>query len=587
MPTALAPWPACKRASNNMFEVFNALPVGITEAADDSSETSSTTIHFKRKRPRKEIVPGHRPVTRSLKNSSNEEEDSACSGSYNLLRKDSPPTTDSEPDAREKEPHDFDPRCVEQVLAANETLSTEEKLAQLTAALQQKDDELAALRAQVGNNTNPELERNASTSQNSHQPAAAMNLEAIQKLITEGVKAQYMQTHYSMRPGYVKPYPPDVDLVPFPANYRQPQFSKFNGSGSPHEHIAHFLAACQDTAQNGALLLRQFVQTLSGPAFTWYSKLPPSLMRTWEQMQDAFLDRFYSTQSIVGITELTQTEQRVNEKAADFINRWRNLSLHCPQSLTEQEAVRMCTNNLNPETAMCLQGVRLVTFEDLASKATDIENYRQLTARRSKSAFKVAEKSGQHDKFQAKAKPAQAMETTVANPRFRHGTAPARNSEYRGEQAPRRPSLSERQKMEYSFPVGEVGDFLAGLLQLNLIELPKSKRPEEAAKSDDPNFCQYHRILGHTLKDCFVVKNIIQKLIDEGTIDTDLLKSIKKEKKTVAADVITLRDDLALPPRKISIKERLTFPPTMVHGQLRMDHKIGGSGDQNAVYYPK
>ncbi|KQK12555.1 hypothetical protein BRADI_1g04506v3 [Brachypodium distachyon] len=137
----------CKKASNNMFEVFNALPVGITEAADDSSETSSTTIHFKRKRPRKEIVPGHRPVTRSLKNSSNEEENSASSGSYNPMRKDSPPTTDSEPDAREEEPHDFDPRCVEQVLATNETRSTEERLAQLTAALQQKDDELAALRA--------------------------------------------------------------------------------------------------------------------------------------------------------------------------------------------------------------------------------------------------------------------------------------------------------------------------------------------------------------------------------------------------------------------------------------------------------
>src|SRR6266508_1414233 len=112
-----------------------------------------------------------------------------------------------------------------------------------------------------------------------------------------------------MRPGYGKPYPPDVDLVPFPANYRQPQFSKFNGGGSPHEHIAHFLAACQDTAQNGALLLRQFVQTLSGPAFTWYSKFPPSSIRTWEQMQDAFLERFYSTQRTVGITELTQTEQ--------------------------------------------------------------------------------------------------------------------------------------------------------------------------------------------------------------------------------------------------------------------------------------
>jgi hypothetical protein len=49
--------------------------------------------------------------------------------------------------------------------------------------------------------------------------------------ISEGVKAQYMQTHYSMNPGYVKPYPLEVDMVPFPDNYRQPQFTKFNGTG--------------------------------------------------------------------------------------------------------------------------------------------------------------------------------------------------------------------------------------------------------------------------------------------------------------------------------------------------------------------
>ena len=125
-------------------------------------------------------------------------------------------------------------------------------------------------------------------------------MEAIQRMISEGVRAQCMQTHYSMRPGYVKPYPPEVDMVPFPNNYRQPQFSKFNGTGSPHEHVAPFFAACQDTSHNGALLLWQFVQTLSGPTFTWYSKLAPGCIKTWEQMQDAFLECFYNTQRTVG-----------------------------------------------------------------------------------------------------------------------------------------------------------------------------------------------------------------------------------------------------------------------------------------------
>jgi hypothetical protein len=37
-------------------------------------------------------------------------------------------------------------------------------------------------------------------------------------MTAEGVKTQYMQSHY-MRPAYVKPYTPDVDLVLFSANF--------------------------------------------------------------------------------------------------------------------------------------------------------------------------------------------------------------------------------------------------------------------------------------------------------------------------------------------------------------------------------
>ena len=113
-------------------------------------------------------------------------------------------------------------------------------------------------------------------------------------------------------------------------------------------------------------------------------------------MQNAFLERFYISQRTVGITELTETEQGSNERAADFINRWRNQSLHCPQPITEPEVVRMCMNNLRSEVAVQLQGVRPITFEELASKATDIENYMQLIARRTKTTInKPMEKGAQ------------------------------------------------------------------------------------------------------------------------------------------------------------------------------------------------
>ena len=135
------------------------------------------------------------------------------------------------------------------------------------------------------------------------------------------------------------------------------------------------------------------------------------------------------------------------------------------------------------------------------------------------------------------------METTVTPQRYHTGGSSMRDQNKGGPSALRRPSLSERQNQKYSFPVEEVEDLFVGLRELNFIELPKPKRPEEASMFNEPNFCHYHRILGHTLKDCFVVKNLIQKLIDEGTIDANLLKSMKKEKKIATSNVATFEND--------------------------------------------
>ncbi|TVU51241.1 hypothetical protein EJB05_02652, partial [Eragrostis curvula] len=615
MTPILAPWPTKMRNSSKSFQIFSSMPVGITDMGGTSSETSSTSTHFKRKKSRHDV--DHRPVTRSQTNSGNMENNLMFVGSYNPLyndlhgpenelldtagSSDVPPRLEGEPSQ------------VEQVLATNDGRSVDEQMDHLTATLQQKEDELATLRQQTAalqqrenelatlrqqmaaDNARRERERNAAMSQGSHQPTSSPQIspEAIQRMIAEGVKAQYMQTHYSMRPGYMKPYPPEIDMVPFPTNYRQPQFSKFNGTGAPHEHVAHFLAACQDTSHNGALLLRQFVQTLSGPAFTWYSKLAPGSIRTWEEMQAAFLERFYSTQRQVGITELTQIMQRANENAADFINRWRNLSLHCTQSISEPEAVRMCMNNLSPDMAIYLQGVRPVTFEELASKATDIENYMQHISRQSKTFNRLTEKNVPRDKGPSKPKQMQAMETTVIPQKFQTGGTPFRNQEKGGAQTSRRPTLSERQNQEYSFPMEEVEGLFMGLRELNLIELPKPKRPEEAAKFKEPNFCHYHRILGHTLKDCFVVKNIIQKMIDEGVIDDNLLKNFMKGKKVATSNVATFEDRMEiLGSSKLSakMKARLSFggpiPQDMGHLPPE-DQESVDSNAQDDVHYDK
>jgi hypothetical protein len=67
-------------------------------------------------------------------------------------------------------------------------------------------------------------------------------------------------------------------------------------------------------------------------------------------------------------------------------------------------------------------------------------------------------------------------------------------------------TLKQKKNKPYSFRRDRVAQIFRGALK-NGLALPTSKRPEDANKSDEPNFCPYHRVLGHSIEDCWVFKD--------------------------------------------------------------------------------
>ena len=53
-------------------------------------------------------------------------------------------------------------------------------------------------------------------------------------------------------------------------------------------------------------------------------------------------------------------------------------------------------------------------------------------------------------------------------------------------------TLKELQEKKYPFPDLDLSGMLDDLLEKGIIELPPSKRPEEAGKTNDPKYCRYH-----------------------------------------------------------------------------------------------
>ena len=67
------------------------------------------------------------------------------------------------------------------------------------------------------------------------------------------------------------------------------------------------------------------------------------------------------------------------------------------------------------------------------------------------------------------------------------------------------------------------------LQKSNKLKFPEVRCPNEAGKTDDPNYYLYHKILWHPTKNCYIFKDVLQALIN-----AELLKLHLEQKKVTA-----------------------------------------------------
>ncbi|KAL0463337.1 UNVERIFIED_CONTAM: hypothetical protein Slati_0221300 [Sesamum latifolium] len=94
------------------------------------------------------------------------------------------------------------------------------------------------------------------------------------------------------------------------------------------------IETCNNAGTYGDHLVKKFVRSLKENAFNWYTDLEANSIDNWEQLEQEFLNRFYSTRGTVSMIELTNSHQWKEEPVIDYINRWRNLNLSCKDRLS-------------------------------------------------------------------------------------------------------------------------------------------------------------------------------------------------------------------------------------------------------------
>jgi len=90
----------------------------------------------------------------------------------------------------------------------------------------------------------------------------------------------------------------------------------------------------------------------------------------------------------------------------------------------------------------------------------------------------------------------------------------------------------------------------------NRLKLPEARRLDEVGKTDNPNYCLYHRMLGHPTKSYYIFKDILQALTDAKVL------KLHSEQKKVTANMTSFLQFGVQPPT-------LTGVVPILKGELR------------------
>jgi hypothetical protein len=130
-----------------------------------------------------------------------------------------------------------------------------------------------------------------------------------------------------------------------------------------------------EASSEEAFRVRYFPMSLTGPAFQWFSSLPPKSVSTWRELERKFHAHYFSGSTEKKLIDLTNLKQRHNETPLEFLRRFREVKGMCfSLNLPDDQLADMAVAGMLPAIREKLFGMEFDNLDQLSPKLSLMSN---------------------------------------------------------------------------------------------------------------------------------------------------------------------------------------------------------------------
>ncbi|XP_020235170.1 uncharacterized protein LOC109815012 [Cajanus cajan] len=287
------------------------------------------------------------------------------------------------------------------------------------------------------------------------------------------------------------PFTSSIMQLPLLDNWKSLPIDKYDGTTDPDEHLDVFLTQVTLSTTDDAALCRIFPASLKGRALSWFTRLPPNSIDSFNTLSSQFTIQF-ATSRPHSLTSLSLVSLRQDKKESlrTFMDRFNKVALEI-RDLNPAVALHHLTTALKPGpfvNSICKKPPS--DMNDLRRRADKYMQMEELVEYRNQARAESLSKTEKpaEQPFRGKGKEITLRDRPTRGPKYYHYT----------------PLNASRAAV------------LEKVLASEVLAVPK--RASTPPRADTSKSCRYHRNRGHSTEECAALRDKIEDLIKQGQL---------------------------------------------------------------------